>query len=256
MTLNRLASRLGRLVSDNSPVILTAIGVTGTLTTAYLTGRASFKAAELIREVEEEHGYAEDPKIRFKIRVRYCKKLYIPAASSAVLTVAAIICASRIGTRRAAAFAAAYSVTERAFEEYKNKVVERVGAKKEQGFRDELAQERIRRDPVECKEVIFSGKGTELCYETFTGKYFESDMETLRKAQNDINKQILDDGYASLTDFYNLIGLPNTVISDRIGWNSDQKLELSFSATITDTGRPCMCISFKTEPIAKFNIFS
>ena len=43
-------SKLKYLLNENSTTILTAAGVVGTVGTAVLTGRATFKAAELIRE--------------------------------------------------------------------------------------------------------------------------------------------------------------------------------------------------------------
>jgi hypothetical protein len=116
MTLGEITKRVGKLAQDNSPAVLTAIGVAGTLTTAFLTGRASYKAAELIQEHNEKqdvHDLWMPPKDAFRLVWR----LYVPAASSAILTVAAIILANRIGTRRAAAMAAAYAITEKAFVE-------------------------------------------------------------------------------------------------------------------------------------------
>ena len=246
--LGEIFKRAGRLASDNSPVILTAIGVAGTLTTAYLTGRATFKAADILAE-NESMAYPLEPKQKVALTWR----MYIPAAASAILTVSAIMCANRVGSRRAAALAAAYSLSERAYEEYRSKIIERLGEKKEQAFRDEIAQERVNRDPVGNREVIFAGESSQLCYEAYTGRYFLCDMETLRKAQNDINHQVLHDSYASLSDLYALIGLPDTANSDEVGWNSDRLLELKFSAVLSDTSRPCISVEFTVAPVRHFH---
>ena len=37
-----------KFASDNSPAILTALGLTGVLTTAYLSGKASFNAYDIL----------------------------------------------------------------------------------------------------------------------------------------------------------------------------------------------------------------
>ena len=79
-----------------------------------------------------------------------------------------------------------------------------------------------------------------------------SDLETIRKAQNDINNQILTHQYASLTDFYDNLDLPKTQMSDEIGWNQDQLLTLNFSATLTPENRPCMMIEYRAKPIREF----
>jgi len=255
-TINELFKRLEKLVVDNSPTILTAIGVMGTLTTAYLTGRASFKAAEILSYAENgKHLGARKP-IEFREKVQLCWKLYIPAAGTAVVTIAAIIGANRIGTRRAAALAAAYSVSERAFEEYRAKVIEKLGDRKEEAVRDEIAQDRVKRDPVDDRTVIVSGRGEVLCYEAYTGRYFKSDMETLRKAENDINRQVIHDGFASLGDFYDLVGLPKTSVSDEIGWTSEKPLEIHFSSVLSNDNIPCISIEYRGVPIRHFDRFS
>ncbi len=59
MTFHEFAKRTEKLVADNSPAILTAWGVTGTLTTAYLTGKASFRAADLLAKDERRRGFID-----------------------------------------------------------------------------------------------------------------------------------------------------------------------------------------------------
>lgn len=247
MTLTSLMKRLEKVAVDNSPAILTAIGVAGALTTAYLAGNASFKAARLLQPME-----FVDPPAMTKDKVRLVWRLYLPAAFSASLTVVAVVSANRIGTRRAAALAAAYAVGERAFEEYKSKVIEKLGEKKERALRDEIAQQRVDRDPVSNHAVLVTGKSV-LCYEAYTGRYFPCDMETLRKAQNDINHQVIHDSYASLSDLYDLIGLEHTSNSEEVGWNLDKLLEMDFSAVISDGGQPCIHIEFAVAPVRHYN---
>lgn len=253
MTLSLLVKRAEKLVVDNSPVILSGIGIAGTITTALFAGRASFKAAQVIAEEEREarestgdEGYTCHNRRKFDLTW----KLYIPAIGTGVLTVASIIAANRIGTRRAAAIAAAYSLSERAFSEYKEKVIETIGQNKEQRVRDDLAQDRVDRNPV--KEVIITGAGDVLCYDSITGRYFQSNVEALRKAQNDINAQILSDMYASLSDFYHVIGLPSTTYSNEVGWNSNTLLELKFSTVLSEDGRPCISLEYQVYPIRDY----
>ena len=253
MDLAQLFKRAQRLAIDNSPTILTAVAVTDVVTTAYLTGKATVKAVELIREDEALGGTAGDLRQRAKARAQLTWKLYVPPVTTGLLTVTCIIGANRIGTRRAAAVAAAYTLSEKAFLEYRDKVVEKLGDKKEQSLRDELAQERVTRNPGDSsKLVIIDGKSV-LCYEAFTGRYFISDMETLRKAQNDINHQVNNQYYASLTDFYELVGLTSTSMSDEVGWNADKLLDLKFSTTMSEDGRPCIVIDYAVAPVRDYS---
>jgi hypothetical protein len=239
--------RAGKIVADNSPVLLTAVGVTGVITTAYLTGKASFKAAAIL---EENEIYSDPLEVKEKVQLTW--KTYIPPALMGAATIAAIIAANRVGSRRAIALAAAYSLSEKAFEEYRSKIIEKIGEKKEREARDELAQDRVSRS-AGIREVIVTGNGSVLCYEAFTGRYFLSDMETLRKAENDINHQVIHDSFACLSDLYDLIGLSHTSFSDEVGWNMDKLLELQFSTTLSESGKPCVVVDFKVGPTRHYH---
>ena len=244
--------RVEKLTIDNSPVLLTGVGVIGTIATAVLAGKASFKAADILnrettlaKEETGDFGYEFNTKAKAKL----IWTLYLPAIGSGVITVASIVASNRIGTRRAVALAAAYSVSERAFADYREKVVERLGHGKEQAVRDEIAQDRVDRAP--SSQVVI-GTGKVLCFESITGRYFESDMESLRKAQNDLNQMILHNSYATLSDFYELIGLPSTTYSMEIGWNTSELCELKFSTCLAEDGRPCISVEYSAYPIRDY----
>lgn len=248
MTLIDIAKKLEKLAVDNSPAILTAIGITGTVTTAYLTGKASVKAHRIL---EEQRKTIDDMTVREETKLVW--KVFAPPVVSGAATITCIICATRIGTRRAAAMAAAYSVSEKAWAEYKEKVVEKLGHEKEEKIRAEVAQNRIDKNPVSTREVIITGGGDVLCYDSISGRYFQSNVETLRRAQNDINQQILTDMFASLYDFYNKIGLPTTPYSNEVGWNADVLLELEFSTVLAEDGRPCISLEYRLFPIRGYD---
>lgn len=245
------AKHVERVLVDNSPAILTAIGVTGTVTTAIFAGKASFKAADLIREMEEEEGTPEEPKDRLVSRTKATWQLYIPAVGVGTATVACIVFANQIGARRAAAMAAAYSMSEKAFSEYREKIVEKLGANKEQEARDEIAQERVEKNPL-GSQVVVLGDREILCFDQYTGRYFNSSMETLKQAQNKINYRMIRENYASLNDFYDCVGLDWVATGDDVGWNSDAMLELSFTTVLSEDQRPCLAIDFHTVPVRNF----
>lgn len=255
MRLARFAKKTEKLLTDNSPAILTAFGVVGTLTTAYLTGKASFKASEVIDqkrdEYVEEFGMAPlmlTPREKFEL----LWKLYIPAVATGVGTCACIILANRIGTRRAAAMASAYAVSERAFTEYKEKVIEKIGEKKEEEVRAEVAQDRVNRNPPSESHIFRGAGGDVLCKDSWSGRYFTSDMETIKKAQNDTNHEVIAYNYASLTDFYNRLGLEGTGDSDNLGWNNDKLLEVTFTTSISDDQKPVLVLDFAHAPIRNY----
>lgn len=252
-----IAKRVAKITSENSPVILTAIGVTGTLATAYLTGKATFKAAEIIKDEQYKRnitrGAGESKhELTAKEKVKLTWLVYLPAASTVALTVTAIIFANRIGTRRTAAMAAAYTFSERAFSEYKDKVVEHMGREKEEKVREEIAQDRVNRSEAPGKVLVVTSDDQVLCHDAWSNQYFHSDMETIRKAVNDINQQILHSDFATITDFYNAVDadmLEPTTGSSDFGWNTDRLLEVEYTTTLYRDKTPCLSITFATAPL-------
>lgn len=241
MNLSALLSKLTKTVKSNSPEILTALGVSGVITTAYLVAKASFKSAIALQYADPKQGLKDDVKLVWQE--------YIPAGIAGGLTVCCIIGASKSNAKRTAAAVTAYSLTEKAFAEYKDKVVEEIGKGKEQKIRDEIVQEKVlNKSPGQ--EVILVGPGHVMCCELFTGRYFRCDMETLRKTQNVINGKINNELYVALDEFYELIGLPNTTNSANLGWNSDKQMELMFSTVLSSAGEPCLAFDYNyTKPL-------
>lgn len=238
-------------LKSNSPEILTALGVSGVLTTSYLTAKASFRAWRIIEKEQDRLDHFErSHTLDIKEKTKLVWKIYIPAGISGALTIGCVIGSSRATGRRTAAAVTAYSLTERAFSEYKEKVVEQIGKGKEQKVTDEIVQDKVTNNPPVSREVIIVGSGQVLCCELFTHRYFRSDMEALRKAQNDINMMIVNHFYVALDEFYDIIGLPHTSNSANLGWDSDKLLELKFSTVLADDGEPCLAFDYNyTKPL-------
>jgi hypothetical protein len=244
--------KFGRLLRTNakehSPIILSAAAGVGTLATAYLAGRASFQAARIIDANEAFLEPLTDRKERFIERTKLVWKLYIPTAISATSTVTLIIGANRVGAKKALAAQTALTVSQQLYSEYRDKVIEEYGERKDQSIRDSIAEDRVKNSPG--SGLVISGPGNVLCCELFTGRYFNSDMETLRKSQNDINAKLNAHDYATFDDFYYMVGLSKTSSSSQIGWKSTKLMALEFSTVLTEDGRPCLAFEYNyTEPL-------
>lgn len=239
-------------VSKHSPEILTGIGVAGMVTTTVLAVRATPKALTLLENARRER---DDSHLSAIEKTKVCLKCYIPAAVTGVASIACIIGASSINVRRNAALATAYTLSETALREYREKVVETIGEKKEQTVRDKAAKEQIEKNPVSKSDVIFTGHGKSLCFDPYSGRYFDNDIESIRKAANTLNDQMLHSitGYASLNDFYDEIGLPRTDIGDDIGWNTSNLIKLDISSHVADDGRPAIVIGHYNR--AQYNYY-
>ena len=238
------------LADKNSPALLTAAGVVGVVATAYLTAKATARSVEIIRVAETDLGESLAPREKFESTW----KQFIPPFVAGALTITAIIAANRIGTRRVAAMAAVAAISERAYEEYKEKVREKFGEHKERAIRDEVAQDQVTKNPP-SKEIFILADGDVPFKDGFSGRYFQSTVEKVRRAENDINALIISDFSASLTQFYDLIGLSKTDYSDEVGWNLDNRLNIKFTTTITEEQKPCMVVVFDSFPKIKFDDF-
>lgn len=242
--LSQLSGTLLRNIKANSPVILSVAAGVGTITTAILVGKASYQAANVIREYEENNAPAINPKERLKDRTRLVWKLYIPSTISTVSTVACVIGANRMETKKTIAANAVLAVTERAYSDYRNKIVEELGPRKDQSIRDKVVADQVTNNPPPSQDVLVTGPGNVLCCELFTMRYFACDMEKLRRANNELNSKLLKHDYATLDDFYYMLGLSPTTTSGNIGWQSDKLMDLIFSTTLSDDGRPCITFEY------------
>ena len=238
-------------MTKHSPEILTGLGITGMLVTTVMAVRATPKAMRLCEELEREH--ENDTELRKIDYVKATWKCYIPAAVTGATSIACLVGASSVNARRNAALATAYKLSETAFMEYKDKVVETIGEKKEEVIKDKIAKEKLEKNPVTTKEVIITDKGNTLCYDGIFGRYFKSDMEAIRRAVNEINRQIVVHGYVSLNEFYNELGLSPIKIGDDLGWNiDDREIRVDFSSQLAEDGTPCLVMDFSVSPKTEY----
>lgn len=232
-------------MAKHSPEILTGIGIAGMVATTVLAVRATPKAIALLEEkkLETDHISAVDT-------VKTTWKCYIPAAVTGITSIACLIGANSVNARRSAALATAYSLSQTALTEYKDKVVETIGEKKEQVIRESIAKDKLENDPVRSNEVIITDKGTTLCYDGIFGRYFKSDIDTIKRAVNAINRKMVSgDMYVSLNEFYDEIGLGPIPIGYDLGWNLDDgTIEVDFTSQLAEDGTPCLVILYNVNP--------
>ena len=246
--LAKVFKRVRFTVEKHSPEILTGIGIAGMLTTTVLAVKATPKALQLIQERKEEEQVDTLPPVEV---IKTCWKCYIPAAVTATASVACLIGATSVNARRNAALATAYKLSESAFADYKAKVVETIGEKKEQAVQDKVAQEQLDKNPASKNEIYITRKGDTLFLDPCSKRYFTFDIDQLRKVENKLNRDMLTDpfGYISLNEFYDEIGLERTYLGDEIGWNVTRgMIEIQFSPGIADDERPCLVLDYAVAP--------
>lgn len=243
-----IAGKLVHIVEDNSTTILTGIGVAGAITTGVLAGRAGFKAANMLRDEWE------DPStVAFSEKLKQVGPEFIPAIGVGALTVAAILYSRKLSAKETAAMATAYAMSDKTFQEYKDKVQEKLGQKREEAIRDEVAQDRINRNPPDNHTIIITGGGDVLCYDVVTDRYFNSTVENIKRAENHVNGEIATHDAVPMSRFYDAIGLRPTPYTEEVGWNIDNRCEVQFSTVLSPDQRPCVSIDFARYPKSDFD---
>lgn len=233
--------------TKHGPGILMGLGVTGMFTMTALAVGATPKA---LQDIEVRKKELEVEELTPVETVKACWKNYIPAVATGIFSTACIIGSHSTHVRRNAALATAYKLSETAFVEYKDKVIETIGEKKEKNVREKVNKERLEKNPVTQTSVIITDKGNTRCYDPLSGRYFTSNIEKIRRAVNNLNEELLNGmGYVSLNDFYSELILDSTDIGDELGWNIiDGQVKIDFDSLIDAEGTPCVVIEYQSRP--------
>lgn len=260
-----LFNTVKRAIGKKSPEILIAFGIAGIITTTVLAVKATPKAMGKIKEAEKnkkeefdrDHGYSELDTM-FKLTksevIKATWKCYIPAAISGAASIACIVGANTVHSKRNAAIATAYKLSEKALTEYKEATIEEVGEEKAKAIKNRVAQKQLDNNPVNDSQIIITGNGKQLCYDGVSGRYFESSIQEIETAVNKINRSLNYDMYVSLSEFYDELDLEHTDISDELGWNLDDGLvEISYGTMIAKDNRPCITLEYHVAPKYDFS---
>lgn len=248
--LAKITKNLGGLISKNSPHILTGLGCAGVVSTTILAAKASPKAIAIL---EDEADYRKRKKIQpmSKLdKVKLTWKCYIPTGVVGATTIGCIIGANTVHTKRNAALASLYVLSESTFRDYKNKVVQEIGKPRETKVRDEIAKDHIANNPPQAGSVIFTGSGDVLCCDKLGERYFYSSYETIRQKVNDLNFRLRHEMRLNLNEFYYEMNLAPTKLGEMMEFNIDKgQIDPTYSTQLTDEGKPCLVIDMDVYPI-------
>lgn len=245
----KIAKNLGDLAAKNSPHILTGLGCAGLLSTAILSAKATPKAVMIL---EDEEVYREKkhftPMTKLD-KVKLTWKCYIPATVVGGISIGCIIGANTVNTRRNAALASLYAMSETAFREYKSKVVEEIGKNKATKIYDETIKDKIIENPPK-DNVIITGNGDVMCLDLLSGRYFESSLETIRQKINELNYDLRSEMRMNLNEYYYSIGLSPIPLGEMVGFDLEKgQIEAVYSTQMTPDGKPCIAVDLYVYPI-------
>lgn len=236
------------LAKKHAPTILMVGGITGMVTSTVLAAKATLEVEPIIERLDErlsmikvletainngkkvEPNYTleqaqKDKAISYAKATGSLAKLYAPAATVGVISIAMIVGGHTIMTKRNVALAAAYTGLEKAFGKYRDRVVAEIGEDKERELR--YAVEKITNTDPETGEVTETFKidpAVSMYAQIFDehnknwapqGDY---NIAFMRSQQNWANDRLNAEGFLFLNDVYEMLGFPRTSAGQLVGW--------------------------------------
>lgn len=226
MNLKSLAKASRQMLNRNASKILAGFAIGAGVMAVGFAIEATPKAMILLEEKKAELGVE---KLDVKTIVKTAGPVYIPTVVSMGLSTACTIGALKVKSQQNAALAAACTLSETALRTYQNKVVETIGAEKEQEIREAVALDKMAKSPEPA--VIPNAKGVKTddisydqrvkCWESLSGNYFWTTRNAIERAINGVNKQLLSDFRVTENDLFDYLGILNSAFSIAL-WGEDR----------------------------------
>lgn len=195
------------LLKKYSPVILTGLSMVGVIASTALGIQATPKALKLINEAEAVKG----SKLTKKEVVKVAWKPYIPTAISCITTIGTILSLHILNAKTQTALTAAYATLNNLHQEYVAKTKELYGKDADQKVRNAILNDH----PMMIKDLSEDGQ---LFFDYQSLRYFESSIEDVLRAENQLNAEFAASGAVTMNDFYRLLGLEPLSYANEIGW--------------------------------------
>jgi Family of unknown function (DUF6353) len=229
------------LARKNSPGILFGAGVVGMVGSTVLACRATLKMDEVLSDAgqkmkktdraleHDDYSSVDQQHDKKVIRVQTSVKivrLYAPAVILGGASIAALAKSHSILTQRNAALAAAYTALDKAFNEYRSRVVSKYGEEEDRNLRYGTRQiGTVDPETNEKKMITRVAPGTPSGYARFfdpTSSSWSRDPEInlffLHAKQNYANDLLRSRGHVFLNEVYDELGLPRSKAGAVVGW--------------------------------------
>ena len=243
------------MLNRNASKILAGFAIGAGVMAVGFAIEATPKAMILLEEKKAELGVE---KLDAKTIVKTAGPVYIPTVVSMGLSTACTIGALKVKSQQNAALAAACTLSETALRTYQNKVVETIGAEKEQEICEAVALDKMAKSPEPA--VIPNAKGVKMddisydqrvkCWESLSGNYFWTTRNAIERAINGVNKQLLSDFRVTENDLFDYLGMEHNRNGDLLGWDTDTTMEVEtfYASKLDEDGMPCLVLDYRTPP--------
>lgn len=258
-SLNRKFGRAGLKLKKHSPEILVGLGIVGTVASTVMACKATLKVNEITDEAKEnidkihvalEKGYTEagqeytEEDSKKDLTITYVQtavkltKNYAPAIVLGSLSVASIISGHNMLRKRYIATAAAYTLVDKSFKDYRNRVVERFGKELDQELRynikakeveeievDEKGKEKVVKKTIQVADPNAISDYAFFFCEGCHGwsKDAEFNLMFLKRQQAWANDVLKTRGHLFLNEVHDMLGVQRTQAGNVVGWIYDEK---------------------------------
>lgn len=252
--MNKVLSKSNIFFKRNASTILTGIGAIGVVTTTVMAVKATPKVLTLLEKAEEEKG----EKLTKLDMVRVAAPSYIPSFIMGASTIACIFGANALNKRNQAALMSAYALLDSSYKEYKSKIETIYGEGTDDRIKEEIAKDKYEESDIEPND------GTLLFYDEFSGRYFNSTIEKVQRAEYYLNRDLTMRDYAYLNEFYEHLGIETIDSGWKYGWSTGACLDCYWQNWIDfnhkkvtmDDGLECTIITMFQDPIIDFEEYS
>ncbi len=210
----KACNMLRRIRCDTS-TILSGISTVGVVTTAILAAKATPKACVLYDDLKERKAELEEELTAIDI-VKEVGPVYIPSALMGVATIACIFGANVLSQRQQARLMSSYALLNNYHKAYCKKLTELYGEEADIKIRTEMARSNCAYHCISLdvpdEKIIF--------YDEISGESITCYEREIMDAEYHLNRNFVLRGYASLNEFYEFLGLPQTIYGETVGWSS------------------------------------
>lgn len=255
--ISKLFTNVKQFTKSNLSSLMIGGGIVAIGSSVVLAVKATPLALDCL-DSKAEQEMCEPCDLTAKERISACWKVYTPAATAFIMGTGMIVGGHIVQLRKTAAIASAAALTEQVFREYRAVAMEQLGDAGNQAVRDKLAERRLAKENITTTHVTtdtpFEITVTAHCMEPLSGRIFTSSRTEIERAINNANAALLEDGYLSLNDLNDELGLEHIPPGDEIGWNyyRDHLIDVHFTARINSDGLPLLVMDYNSYPTSGF----
>lgn len=259
MDVKNALAKLAILAEANSAEIALGGALAGVPITALLFGRARLKADDILAEIEDERC---EQNILVPMttgeKVGATWKCYILPTIACGTTIFLMVWSHKIQGKKLVALASAYSLTDTAFRNYRNKVEEVVSNKKIEEINHGLNQDKVSEMTSIDNDILATNRGDVLCVDVWTGLKFYSNASNIKDAINAVNAEMVGDIYVRLGYLYEQLGIPPQLMpkcGNELGWNvlADKQVRVEIDSCLDKENIPTLTMEYFPKPSPMFD---